>query len=134
MAKQGRFKYAIKFLCISNIPGTIAVTPSVVPGVYQTVINIFNPNKERAKMTWSLCLPGPRSQALERVLGPNECARIDCNDIARDFGIMAIHGLEGFVIVESDRCLDITAVYTAAGAEGRVESIDVEQIRERQLA
>lgn len=133
MAKNSHYKYAVKFLCITNIPGTSVMTPSVVPGVYQTVINMFNPNRERAKMVGKLCLPGFKSEPVERDLAAEACMRLNCDDITRDFGITPIHGLEGFVIIESDRCLDITAVYTAAGDDGRVESIDVEQIRERQL-
>jgi hypothetical protein len=34
------FQYAVKFICISNIPGTSQQNVSFVPGTYQTAVNI----------------------------------------------------------------------------------------------
>src|SRR5947209_4176092 len=42
-----RFQYAAKFLCTLNLPPsppTTFVTPSVVPGLYKTVVSIHNPH------------------------------------------------------------------------------------------
>ena len=63
-------------------------------------------------------------------LDPDEAAKVDCSAIA-GFGIHAIHGVEGFLVIESDLSLDVIAVYTAG--KGEVQSIDVEQVRERQI-
>ena len=38
-----RFQYAVKFICTSNIPGTSQTTDAFLPGVYQTAVNIHNP-------------------------------------------------------------------------------------------
>jgi hypothetical protein len=59
--------------------------------------------------------------------------RVDCERIARAYGMRFIHGAEGFLVVESAHSLDVTAVYTAGPVAEGVHSIDVEQIRERQL-
>jgi hypothetical protein len=48
------FQYAAKFLCTANIPGTSQTTTSLLPGSYQTVVNIHNPNKANHKLTKKL--------------------------------------------------------------------------------
>jgi hypothetical protein len=73
---------------------------------------------------------GPISKFKRSKLGPDEAAKVDCSAI-RDFGINAIHGVEGFLVIESDLSLDVIAVYTAG--KGEVQSIDVEQVRERRI-
>ena len=74
---------------------------------------------------------GPISKFKKTKLGPDEAAKVDCSSID-DFGIHPIHGVEGFLVIESDLSLDVIAVYTAG--KGEVQSIDVEQVRERQIA
>ena len=44
------FQYAAKFLCTANIPGTSQTTDSLLPGVYQTVVNIHNPNERTVRL------------------------------------------------------------------------------------
>jgi hypothetical protein len=44
-----------------------------------------------------------------------------------------IHGIEGFLVIQSSQSLDVTAVYTAGPRAGEVASIDVEQIRGRRI-
>ncbi|MFA5111439.1 MAG: hypothetical protein WC443_08550 [Desulfobaccales bacterium] len=127
------FQYAVKFLCTANIPGTSQTTTSVLPGVYQTVVNIHNPNDRTVRLRKKVTQPGLGiSQFIEDQLKPDEAARVDCDQIARDFGPF-IHGVEGFLVIESTHSLDVTAVYTAGKNGGEVESIAVEQIRERKL-
>ena len=126
-----RFQYAAKFLCTANIPGTSQTTTSLLPGSYQTVVNLHNPNKETASLRIKIAVAGgPISKFKRSKLGPDEAAKVDCSAI-RDFGIHAIHGVEGFLVIESDLSLDVIAVYTAGKSE--VQSIDVEQVRERQI-
>lgn len=68
------------------------------------------------------------------VLRPMDAVFIDCRDIARILGD-PIRRSDGFVVLETDRMIDVTAVYTAfnrrldAPSEG--VSIDVETIRPR---
>lgn len=126
-----RYQYAAKFLCTANIPGTSQTTTSLLPGSYQTVVNIHNPNKETASLRMKIAVAGgPISKFKNSKLGPDEAAKVDCSAI-RNFGIHAIHGVEGFLVIESNLSLDVIAVYTAG--KGDVQSIDVEQVRERQI-
>jgi hypothetical protein len=128
-----RFQYAAKFLCTANIPGTSQTTTSVLPGVYQTAVNIHNPNDQTVRWRRKITQPGLGiSKFIEDQLKPDEAARVDCDQIARDFGPF-IHGVEGFLVIESTQTLDVTAVYTAGKNGGEVESIAVEQIRERKI-
>jgi hypothetical protein len=130
---QYRFQYAAKFLCTANIPGTSQTTPSVLPGSYQTTVNIHNPNEQTVRWRMKITQPGIGiSKFVEDQLKPDEAARADCESIVRDFGPF-IHGAEGFLIIESTHSLDVTAVYTAGKNGGEVESIAVEQIRERKI-
>ncbi|MEK6288980.1 MAG: hypothetical protein AABO57_24945 [Acidobacteriota bacterium] len=73
---------------------------------------------------------GPISGFKKSKLEPDGAAKVDCSAIG-NFGIHAIHGVEGFLVIESDLSLDVIAVYTAG--KGEVQSIDVEQVRERQI-
>lgn len=128
------FQYAAKFLCTANIPGTSQTTSSLLPGVYQTVVNIHNPNKETAGLRMKIAIAGgPISDFQKSKLGPDEAVKVDCSGIA-NFGIQPIHGVEGFLVIESNLSLDVIAVYTAGKRGGEVESIAVEQVRERQIA
>jgi hypothetical protein len=128
-----RFQYAVKFLCTANIPGTSQTTPSVLPGVYQTAVNIHNPNNRVVEWRKKIALaPGPISKFIEDRLKPDEATRVDCDQVVKDFGPF-IHGVEGFLVIESTDSLDVTAVYTAGKRGGEVESIAVEQIRERRI-
>jgi len=129
-----RFQYAAKFLCTANIPGTSQTTSSLLPGVYQTVINIHNPHDQEVRFRMKIAVIGLEpSKFIDVGLKPDHATRVDCIDIARDFGIPFVHGAEGFLVIESTDSLDVTAVYTAGKHGGEVESIDVEQIQERRI-
>ena len=132
-SKSYRFQYAVKFLCTANIPGTSQTTSSVLPGVYTTVINIHNPNDVTVRFRKKISLPGPGqvSNFIGAGLKPDESAKVDCEEITSKFGFTFIHGAEGFLVIESPRSLDVVAVYTAGQVGGGVESLAVEQIRER---
>ena len=53
-----RFQYAAKFLCTANIPGTSQTTTSVLPGAYQTAVNIHNPNDQTVRWRRKITQPG----------------------------------------------------------------------------
>ena len=125
------YQYAVKVLCIADIPGTSQTSGSVLPGVYQTAVNIHNPSTEKTRFRVKLVVAEP-SKFIEDALAPNHATRWDCDRITIAFGPF-IHGVEGFLVIESTNSLDVTAVYTAGKVGGQVESIDVEQIRERQM-
>jgi hypothetical protein len=125
------YQYAVKVICTADIPGTSQTSGSVLPGVYQTAVNIHNPSTERTRFRVKLVVAEP-SKFIEDALAPNHATRWDCDRIRIAFGPF-IHGVEGFLVIESTNNLDVTAVYTAGKVGGQVESIDVEQIRERQI-
>jgi hypothetical protein len=127
------FQYAVKFLCTANIPGTSQTTTSVLPGVYQTAVNIHNPHSHTVRLREKIALGrGQTSEFVEDELKYDELLRMDCDQIANRFGPF-IHGAEGFLVIESTHSLDVTAVYTAGKRGDEVESIAVEQIRERRM-
>jgi hypothetical protein len=133
-AVRYRFQYAAKFLCTANIPGTSQTTTALLPGVYQTAVNIHNPNRQTAYIRKKLAVAsGQISKFVEQKLESDAATRVDCESI-RDFDIHLIHGFEGFLVVESTASLDVVAVYTAGPRGGEVASIDVEQVPERRLA
>ena len=127
-----RFQYAAKFICTANIPGTSQTTDALLPGVYQTAVNVHNPQIVKARIRKKIASPLGISKYFDDALEPDGVIRITCAQI-RDFGITFIHGFEGFLVIESTHSLDVTAVYTAGGRQEQVSSIDVEQINERKL-
>lgn len=132
------FQYAVKFLCTSNIPGTSQTTTSLLPGSYQTVVNIHNPQPKAVVFRMKLAMatatkldPPQISKFLKEELKPDQATKVDCSRLG-EFGNPPIHGFEGFLVIESAHSLDVVAVYTAAHG-GQGVSIDVEYIRERKL-
>ncbi len=132
MAKRVIYQYAVKFICTANIPGTSQTTDAFPPGSYMTAVNIHNPHYRKIKFKMKLASPLGISKFFPGGLEGDGVQRITCAQI-RDFDIHLIHGFEGFLVIESPYSLDVTAVYTAAGKNGHVVSMDVEQIKERRL-
>jgi hypothetical protein len=128
-----RFQYAAKFICTSNIPGTSQTTDSLLPGSYQTVVNVHNPGYQTVRIRAKVALGGKPmiSKFIDGRIGPDEVTRFVCRDIREKFGMRLIHGAEGFLVIESTKSLDVIAVYTAGPIGGAVSSIDVETVRER---
>ena len=127
-----RFQYAVKFICTANIPGTSQTTDAFLPGIYQTAVNIHNPQNRKFKIRKKIASPGGISKFFETGLEPDGVERVTCAQVG-DFGLHLIHGFEGFLVIESPLSLDVVAVYTAGGKGEQVASIDVEQIKERKL-
>src|SRR6185436_17979746 len=106
-------------------------TTAVVPGVYQTAVNIHNPNPQVARLRKKLAVrSGEISAFVDGQLKPDETTSVDCSQV-QNFGIAFIHGFEGFLVIESTLSLDVVAVYTAGARGGEVASIDVEHVPER---
>ena len=129
-AERVIFQYAAKFVCGKSAGEVVA------PGVYFTAINVHNPLyagvRFRVKVAIGLpgLKPGPVSKFHNVALGPDEALEIDCPDIRK----LANHEgdfAKGFVVIESETELDVVAVYTAAGAEGQVETLHTERVPAR---
>ncbi|MDX1983261.1 MAG: hypothetical protein SFV51_23525 [Bryobacteraceae bacterium] len=132
MADAFKFQYATKIICTSHIPGTSQTSDAVLPGVYQTAVNIHNPGRRAVKIRKKIAVPGIVSDFFGEELGADGATRFTCRQI-QDFGITFIHGAEGFLVIESTGSLDVVAVYTASPRGGEVSSIDVEHVPERKL-
>ncbi len=124
------FQYAVKFVC-GKSPGRV-----VAPGEYFTAINVHNPNERGIafKKKFAIALPGEHAGRVSRFfdakLGPDEAFEIDCPDIFRR--TETTEGfLKGFAVLETPQELDVVAVYTAAGATGRVETMELERVNPR---
>lgn len=139
------FEYAAKIVCgLQRDPKDMRLAR----GFYATTINIHNPHKEPVKFFKKLALsyppeeqrPGKIMPISEDVLQYDEALKVDCNDIQKRLfpnGFPTSY-IEGFIVIQSPKSLDVTAVYSTAALDkqGRVtehSSIDVEQIRERKL-
>jgi hypothetical protein len=128
-----RFQYAVKFLCTANIPGTSQATSALLPGVYQTAVNIHNPQRKPVELRKKLAIAGgPISKFVTQKLESDGAARVDCGDVP-SFDLHLIHGFEGFLVIESTQSLDVVAVYTAGARGAEVASLDVEHVPERKL-
>jgi hypothetical protein len=129
---QYTYQYAVKLICTANIPGTSQTSDGLLPGVYETTVNIHNPNENPAKTRKKLAHPTQISKFKNSEIKPDGVERFVCRNI-QDFGITFIHGFEGFLVIESTMSLDVTAVYTAGGRGGEVSTMEVSQIKERKI-
>ena len=126
------YQYAVKFICTADIPGTSQQSPGLLPGVYETAVNIHNPTQPVARIRMKLATPGVISPWKGGSLKYDEVAQVTCNQV-QEFGVTFIHGFEGFLVIESTQSLDVVAVYTAGQIGKQVTSIDVETVRERKI-
>ncbi len=131
-----QFQYVVKFVCGKS--PTQGQPPVVAAGNYFTAINVHNPNNDAAglRKKFAVALPreksGPVTQFFNAELGPDRAFEIDCVDIW-DHLHMHQTFVKGFAVIESKVELDVVAVYTAAGASGQVETMDVERVPARRL-
>jgi hypothetical protein len=116
---QYRFQYAVRFLCLSNVPGTSQTTHSVLPS--------------RVQLRQRIAAFSKVSRFIERHLEPGRNTDVTCNNIVRDFGIAFVQGAEGFLVIESTHSLDVTAIYTAGEVGEELESMTVVEVQERSL-
>jgi hypothetical protein len=138
--------YDAKFVCGTVSESDFLAGAPVVPGTYETTINVHNPSSTDPvpMVKWaSVALPGEELGPLV-VLGfgyevlPNHAFEIDCEEISNALALPAGTFVKGFVgIIISDGALDVTAVYSAqylsvaAGSEGLGQAMDVEPVPAR---
>lgn len=133
---QTRFQYVVKFVCGSN-DGEEA--SRVVPGRYATSINIYNANDTDSLLNKNVALtfppeeqaPGAVSDVIVDNLPSRAALQVDCGEIPSGFsfpgGAPVSPYTEGFLVIESQGTLKVTAVYTATTASGGA-SVDVEEV------
>ena len=113
--------YRAKFVCGRPVGNTLA------PGRYFTVINVHNPIEDTSAEPISFTMkfavaPPPPQQGHTQFSSPFDVAsdnvgEISCGDIIRaanGVGLCSASFCEGFVVIESQAELDVTAIYTAA--------------------
>lgn len=140
-------EYAVKFVCGRAVPS--AATLPVAPGSYYTAINVHNPSSRPVvfRKKFAVALPSERAGEVrgffEARLGADSALEIDCQDIFNHFRApggppiaLLARFAKGFVIIRPVEAaeLDIVAVYTAAGATGQVETMEIERVPFRRLA
>ena len=140
---HGRFfkiQYAAKFVCgFKSDP----VINRVLRGAYATAINIHNPKNKSIVLNLRLALtfppeglqPGEVSAPIEVELGPNQALEVDCAEIPDSFfeNPPQTPYTKGFVIIESPKSLDVTAVYTSGPSPASTIGFDVERIKGRSI-
>lgn len=131
-ANRFPYQYAAKFICMADIPGTSQQSAGLLPGLYQTAVNIHNPGKTTARIRMKLATGGVISPWKGAALKYDEVMQVNCGQI-QDFGVTFIHGFEGFLVIESTVSLDVVGVYTAGAVRGPVSSLAVEAVRERKI-
>jgi hypothetical protein len=139
---QPRFQYAAKFICGRNDQDV----HRVLPGFYATAVNIHNPSAKNVTFRKKIALTyPPAAQIAGEVSGfiyheikGDEALAVDCEEIPTEFfgGPVAPY-VKGYLVIESDRSIDVTAVYTASpmtpGTKPEAASEDVEHVPERKL-
>lgn len=131
------FQFAVKFVC-GRSP-TPAQPQVVATGNYFTAINVHNPHTDGVglRKKFAVALPGEKSgpvtQFFNAELGPDRAFEIDCVDIWKHLHMNQTF-VKGFVIIESKVDLDVVAVYTAAGVNNFVATMDVERVVARRAS
>ncbi len=135
------FQYAVKFVC-GKSKGEV-----VAPGTYFTAINVHNPTYQAIRFRKKVIVarravvgsetkeespePDLPPKFINAKLGPDQAFEIDCPDIRQILGNNEAPFLKGFVVIETDIELDVVAVYTAAGTDGQIETLETERVSPR---
>jgi hypothetical protein len=132
-----QFKGSAKFVC--GKPARDVIDAFAFPtGTYFTTINVTNPNPGAVSGTkrFSIALlaqrPGRFTPTIHWTLRSSESMQIDCGDIYRKMQIPPGTFIDGFVhIVGAPSRFDVTAVYSTANTDGRIVSMDIEEVTMR---
>lgn len=121
----GRFVYTVKFLCGVQ-PGPLPFgTGPLLPGIYRTVIDIYNPYYIAARFTKKAVEtrtqqdPPRIGEPVEETLQAFGGLGITCQDIRLliDLTPPLVALSRGFVVIETNRRLDVDAVYAVKNVE-----------------
>ncbi len=132
------FVYSSKIVCVPHLG---PASPALMPGKYRTAVNVHNPWDQSANIEKWLTLSPPQGKSqitgdrISETLAPWAAFDIDCPHLRDDFGLpdgAKVPGGKGFLVIRSDRELDVVAVYTTRtqtkAGDGVGASVDVETI------
>ena len=138
--------YSVKIVCVPHFG---PASPALMPAKYRTAVNVHNPWDQPANIEKWVTLSPPQgdpaimSEHVSEVLNPWWAFDVDCKHMKNDFVFpsplpppheeLKVPGGKGFMVIRSDRELDVVAIYTsrsetATTANGVGTSIDVEYI------
>jgi hypothetical protein len=131
-------QYAVKVLCgpserrEGSTKSGAGSDGRVAPGRYFTTVNIHNPSERPVTARFKVAValpgkPGPISRFVNFRLGSDAAISIDCTQLLDRLGVTSGF-TDGFIVIESEAELDVVAVYTAAGATGKVETLKTERV------
>jgi hypothetical protein len=139
-----RYEYVAKFVCGAQPDPQVM---RLARGWYSSSINVHNPNDELVTVFSKLALTHPPSGREGGDVIPigfnqltyDQAFAIDCDTIRKEQfnGTFPGTNIEGFVVVQSPRSLDVTGLYSSATLDGHdtafgQASTHTEQIRERE--
>lgn len=127
---SGCYQYTVKYVCGKGDGKILAF------GYYYTAINILNANDSTVTYTKKVVSalpdrPGEATAPVSVSLKPGQAIEIDCPEIMEVVKYppgTRSPVTKGFVVIQSNRPLDIVAVYTAGDLNKRVESIHTERV------
>ena len=136
---QEIFTYSTKVVCVPDLAKRRRSGPGLQPGLYRTAVNVHNPWDQPANIEKWLTLSPPqggtpkKSVRQTEVMAPETAFDVDCIHMKKDFLVEESSGVfvrigrvpsgKGFLVVRSDRPLDVVAVYTVAIQEIEVDPI-----------
>lgn len=135
------YQYAAQFTCGLNAE----THDRVVRATYATAINIHNPHPTEVILRKHVALTfPPEIQAAGAFSAPilenldrRSALQVDCGEIlSGEFEFTEpplTDYVQGFVVIESRKPLDVSATYTVTGYEDEQASIDAETIPERTM-
>ena len=128
-----KYEYAVKVVCGVRSGRSSDLLP---PGRYFTVVNIHNPSKRRTYFMRKVAqagtaTPTPISAWETGHLEHDEAVAVQCPQIAKQ---MEADWVEGFLVVQSAKPVDVVAVYATAASDGAaVNSFHTERVPPRAI-
>lgn len=139
------YQYAAKVIC--SLLGTFG-DGFLSEGTYRSVINVHNPTDKKITFAKKVALAeqedSPPSEFSvtpfkKYTLEPDGAVVIDCFAISSFFcpinGVcIDFTAIDGFLVINSPVELDVVAVYTARPSDGKVTTMDVENVQGRKVS
>lgn len=134
---SARFYFPVGFLCGTS---SEEFQEGVVAGGYRTAIKILNPSASetaRIAKTVTRALPyqatESRTEFIEDEIPPSAAITIECDEIRQRIpSSMAEQFRSGYVVIFSDREIDVSVGYTARPSAGEISALDSETVTARE--